>query len=113
MEDKSPLSRSAMTACERAWRSQLTQIVAGHGLLHGTLQERRQTCGKPTCRCARGQKHLALYLVVRQQGQLRQLYVPKDWEERVRQWVANDQALRGLLRELSEAYWQRVRRRQG
>jgi hypothetical protein len=102
-----------MSPTERGWRSRLAQIVAGQGLLHGTLQERLQVCGKPTCRCARGQKHRALYLVVRQEGKLRQLYVPKDWEERVRQWVANDQALRDLLKELSGAYWEKVRRRQG
>jgi hypothetical protein len=102
-----------MSASERAWRSRLTQIVAGQGLLHGTLQERLQVCGKPTCRCARGQKHTALYLVVRQEGKLRQLYVPSQWHERVRQWVANDQALRDLLKELSGVYWEKVQRRQG
>jgi len=54
-----------------------------------------------------------LYLVLREGGKLRQLYVPKAWEERVRQWVANHRTLRGLLKELSEVYWDKVRRRQG
>lgn len=107
------LPRGAMGPRERAWRSALAQIVAGRGLIRGTLQERLQLCGKPTCRCARGQRHRVLYLVLREGGKLRQLYVPKAWEERVRQWVANHRTLRGLLKELSEVYWDKVRRRQG
>ena len=107
------LPRGAMGSRERAWRSALAQIVAGRGLIRGTLQERLQLCGKPACRCARGQRHRVLYLVLREGGKLRQLYVPKAWEERVRQWVANHRTLRGLLKELSEVYWDKVRRRQG
>jgi len=30
--------------------------------MRGTLSVRRLTCGKRSCRCHAGQKHLALYL---------------------------------------------------
>lgn len=102
-----------MSPRERALRSRLAQIVSGQGLIRGTLLERWRSCGKPTCRCAKGgPKHRAVSLVLSQEGKLRQLHVPADWEQRVRQWVDQHRALRGLLRELSERYWEKVRRRQ-
>jgi hypothetical protein len=102
-----------MNPRERAFRSRLAQIVSGQGLMRGTILERTRACGKPTCRCARGgPKHRAVYLMLSQNGKLRQLYVPAAWEERVRQWVDNHHALRGLLAELSDVYWEKVRRRQ-
>jgi hypothetical protein len=112
MSEKSPLSRAAMSPGERAFRSRLTQLVSGRGLIQGTILERTRVCGKPNCRCARGQKHRAVYLVLSRQGKLRQLYVPAAWEQRVRQWVENHHTLRELLTELSEVYWEKVRGRQ-
>jgi hypothetical protein len=112
MQDKRPLSRTAIPAQERAARSRLAQIVAGQPFLRGTLQERIRACGKPNCRCARGQKHRSLYLVLSDGKRQRQLYVPRDWEQRVRQWVANHHSLRDLVRQVSELYWSRIKSRE-
>lgn len=107
-----PLPRTALSPQERAWRSKLTQFTAGQPFLRGTLLERERVCGKPTCRCTRGRKHRSLYLVVSDGKRQRQLFVPRDWEDRVRQWVANHQAMRELVREVSDLYWTKVQRRQ-
>jgi hypothetical protein len=104
--------RTSFSVRERAWRSRLTRIVSGQPFLRGCLQERYRVCGKPNCRCARGQKHRALYLVLSEKGRLKQLYVPPEWEARVRQWVANHQALREIIREISGLYWEKVRQRE-
>jgi hypothetical protein len=50
-------------------------------------------------------------LVQSQQGQPRQVCVPKDWEPRVRQAVSDYQELQQLLEQLSELEWQRLRER--
>lgn len=93
-------------------RSRLTQLVSGgQGLMRGTLLVRRRVCGKPSCKCARGQPHESLYLVVSEQGRSRQLFVPKDWEARVRGWVENHRAARELMEEISRIYWDKVRQR--
>lgn len=76
------------------------------------MQERRRVCGKPNCRCTRGEKHRSLYLVLSAGGRLRQLYVPPAWEARVREWVANHQTLREAIQGVSEAYWKKVQRRE-
>jgi hypothetical protein len=112
MSDTRPLPRTALSPQERDWRSRLTQVVAGQPFLKGSLLERERVCGKPGCRCTRGQKHRSLYLVLSRGKRLRQLYIPRDWEEPVRQWVANYHRVRDLLAQVSDLYWNKVKRRE-
>jgi uncharacterized membrane protein YheB (UPF0754 family) len=42
---------------------------------------------------------------------LRQTFVPKEWEDRVRQAVENHQEMEKLIEELSDLEWQRLRER--
>jgi len=106
-------ARNAMSAEERRTRSSMTQIVSGKGVIRGTLLERERACGNPRCHCATGQKHRAVYLMLREDGKLRQLYIPAAYEARVRQWVANHKQLKELLRQLSDIHWVQVKQRQG
>lgn len=100
-----------MKANDHQLRSQLAQIVSSGGIIRGTLLERRRTCGKPSCRCARGRKHRSVYLVLSDGKRQRQLYVPKAWESKVREWVANCRELKHLINQISEIYWDKVRHR--
>jgi len=101
-----------MTARERQWRSKLAQLVSQHGVVRGSLQVRERRCGKSNCRCADGQGHRSLYLILSKQGKIHQLYVPKRWEAAVRQWVDNYHNVRDLLEEISELHWNKVENRQ-
>lgn len=103
-----PLPRSSLSAAERRRRSRLTQLVSGWRFLRGTLAPRLRRCGKPNCRCARGERHLSLYLVQGRNGKPRQVFVPKPWEERIRRSVQGYQEIQQLLEELSEVEWQRL-----
>jgi hypothetical protein len=105
------MHRSSLSASERRFRSRLTQLIQQHWLLRGTLSLRSRKCGKPSCHCASGELHTSWYLVQSQQGQPRQLYVAKAWEQRVQQAVSDYQELQRLLEELSEFEWQRLRER--
>jgi hypothetical protein len=102
-----------MAARERQWRSKLNQVVGQHGLVRGTLQERFRVCGKPNCHCVNGQGHRALYLVWSKEGRTQQLYVPKQWEAAVRQWVQNYHDVRDLMEKISDHHLDKVRKRQG
>jgi hypothetical protein len=73
------------------------------------LSVRPRKCGKPNCRCARGELHSSLYLVQSHDGKPRQLCIPKPWEERVRQAVNDFQEMQRLIEEISELEWKRVR----
>jgi hypothetical protein len=109
---KKAIPRAKMPAGERDRRSRLARLAHGAGLLRGTLLLRERVCGKPNCRCVKGHKHRALYVVASKKGRLRQLYVPQAWEARVRQWVAQYREAKRLLDEVSELYWDKVRNRQ-
>jgi hypothetical protein len=103
-----PFSHSRLPAGERKRRSRLTQMVSGQRFLRGTLAPRLRRCGKPNCRCAQGELHASLYLVQSQGGKPRQVFVPEEWEERIRQGVHGYQEIQQLLEELSEVEWQRL-----
>jgi hypothetical protein len=106
------IPRSKMTAPERQLRSQLAQLVNQQGLMRGSLSVRQRACGKAGCKCTRGQLHESLYLVLSEEGRMRQLYVPRAFEARVRQWVENHRRARRLMEEISRRYWKKVRDRQ-
>jgi hypothetical protein len=105
------MHRAQLTAQERAFRSRLAQLAHQEPLLHATLNPRQVTCGKAGCRCARGDKHRALYLVCTVAGKKRQLYVPPALEKEVRQWVSNYHSVQELLDKLSELAWQKLKAR--
>jgi len=105
------VTRSSLSDSELRRRSRLAQIAHTRRFLRGTLSARHGRCGKPNCHCARGELHLSLYLVQSHQGKLRQICVPKAWEERIRQAVRNHQQMQTLIEELSEREWQRLRER--
>ena len=111
-EAKHSIPRGRMGPAERACRSRLAQLVTQEGLMRGTLQVRMRLCGKPNCKCTRGERHRSLYLVVSEGGRPEQLFVPKDWESRVRAWVGAYGRVKGLLDELSRQYKKKVKDRE-
>jgi hypothetical protein len=106
-----PLNRAKLSAAERGFRSRIAQLASGQLLLRGTLSDRLSKCGKPNCHCASGELHPSVYLVQSRAGKLRQICVPKAWQERVRHAVANYQEMRRLIDEVSELEWNRLQER--
>jgi hypothetical protein len=100
-----------MTRKERESRSRLKPYVSWKELIRGSLTVRERVCGKPRCRCLRGQKHLALFLTRSQGGKQEQLYIPAEKEEMVREWVKNYRTVKELLEEISSSYWERLRKK--
>ena len=107
------LSRAELSAAERSLRSRIAQIASSERFLRGTLSERSSKCGKPNCRCAGGAGHPSLYLVQRYAGKVRQICVPKELQDPVRQAVGQFQELQRLLHEVSELEWRRFLARKG
>jgi hypothetical protein len=105
------MNRSEFPAMERGRRSRVAQLTHYSRLMRGTLTIRSRRCGKPACRCARGEPHVSLYLVQSQKGKPRQVYVPKEWEDRVRRAVRDYQEMQTLLEEISELEWARLKER--
>lgn len=103
--------RSKLSAAERNFRSRIAQLASGQWFLRGTLSERSGKCGKPNCRCTRGELHKSLYLVQSQGGKFRQICVPRAWQERVRQAVKDYRRMQELIEEISQLEWKRLQGR--
>jgi hypothetical protein len=109
----SRLRRAELSATERSLRSRIVQIASSERFLRGTLSERSSKCGKPNCRCANGEGHASLYLVQSHAGNVRQLCIPKELHDPVRQAVGEFQEMQRLLHEVSELEWKRFLARKG
>lgn len=101
-----------MSHVERDIRSRLAQMSSGNAIVRGTLTTREKVCGKPNCKCARGEKHVALYLVASKDGKLRQLFVPQSYEARVQKWLVQYKEANELLEQLSDLYWEKIQNRE-
>jgi hypothetical protein len=91
------------------------QRLARH-IVFGTLAERGRVCGKPTCRCAHGEKHPALQLAHwAGEGKTRSLHVPYVLADDVRAGVDAWHRFQAIARELADrnraALWDTARRR--
>ena len=102
------MPRTQFPPAERAVRSRVAKVIHGEPLLRGTLSVRRLTCGKRSCRCHAGQKHLALYLTFGEEGRVHQVFVPREAEAQVRAWVRSYAAVREGLEQISAMYRERL-----
>ena len=97
-------SRAQLSEKDRRARSRLLRLLgSGARVLKASLVTMERTCGKPTCRCARGEKHASLYLGARIGERRAMIYIPPTLEEAARRWVANGQAAQGFLEEMAQA----------
>jgi len=96
---------------ERHWRARARELLVEGGLMRGSISVRWRVCGKANCRCAQGERHEAMVVVYRRANKTTQLYVPKEWEARVREWVQRYREVRELLEKLSGVCEKKVRRR--
>jgi hypothetical protein len=68
-------------------------------LLRGSLLERPKFCGKPGCKCTRGEPHPpSLYLSHLEEGTVRHVFIRAADHERVRQEAGSYKEFRQALR---------------
>lgn len=71
-------------------RQQFRALARFLPMVAGSLVEQYVSCGKPRCRCRRGQKHGPLYyLYWKEQGRSRSLYVPREQVGELRRQIQN------------------------
>ena len=103
--------RSHLSAKQRKARSKLAQIVHEKGFLRGTIVTMSRVCGNPNCRCAKGQKHVSLYLSRSEGGKPKLMFIPKRYEEMVKGWVDNSHKIKELMEEVSIDLWDAIKER--
>jgi hypothetical protein len=101
--------RAQLPPKDRAARSHLIKLLAAaKPLARASLVTMARACGKKTCKCAQGEKHISLYLAARVGKMRKLLYVPPDLEQDARRLVENSQTVEGLLDEMSQAQLERL-----
>lgn len=100
--------RNRLAPRERAARSRLAQLFHDRDVLCGSLVTMGRTCGKKSCHCRTGAKHVSLYLSVRVKARRKMLYIPPRLEDWVRAQVGAWREAQGLLDTVSEACLERL-----
>src|SRR3989339_164100 len=78
-------SKAEMSNKEREIRSRLAKLVSNKAFVRGTITMRRNICGNPNCKCAKGEKHLCVCISQSQKGKSKQLYIPLDLEKEAKE----------------------------
>ena len=97
----------------RQRRQGLVKLLPPAGeVLRGSLVERYVTCGNPSCKCARGERHGPMWYLTVTLGPGRTTggIISADEVEQVRRWIENYQRLKGDLERISEINREMLRR---
>jgi hypothetical protein len=83
-------------------------------ILKGSLIERYKPCGKPGCKCAHGPGHgPKYYLSISRTGQRPRMdYVPQEYYDQVKEYLANYRLVREVIGEISQINQELLRRRE-
>jgi hypothetical protein len=107
----SELSRLSELAL-RQRRQGLAKLPPVAEILRGSLMERYVTCGNPSCKCARGERHgPTWYLsVTLGPGRTTGSIIPEEKVDEVRGWIENYHKLKEQLEKISEINRELLRR---
>jgi hypothetical protein len=81
-------------------------------ILRGSLVERYVTCGNPSCKCARGERHGPVWYLTVTLGRGRTTggVIPAEKVDQVRGWIENYRAVKERLEKISEINRELLRR---
>jgi len=112
MKASNEISRLPDLALRRRKQGLVAQLPPLTDILRGSLLERYVTCGKPACKCARGERHgPSWYLTVTLgPGRTKGGIVAAEQVEQVRGWIENYHRLRERLEKISDINRELLRR---
>ena len=105
-------SKAGMSSSEREIRSKLTKLVSSKAFVRGNITLRRNICGNPNCKCAKGEKHLCICLSQSQKGKSKQLYIPLNLEKNAKELTKEYNGIKKLLEKISNIYWKKLKNRE-
>lgn len=97
----------------RQRRQGLVRLLPPVGeVLRGSLVERYVTCGNPSCKCTRGQRHGPVWYLTVTLGPGRTTggVIPAEQLGKVRRWIENYQKVKQHLEKISEINRELLRR---
>lgn len=88
-------------------RSRLTSLLQSRPMMRAGLVTMARTCGKKSCKCAKGVKHVSLYLSIKVGRSRKMVYVPPALEEEVRTWAGDYREAAALWEKMLQEYLER------
>lgn len=72
-----------------------------------------RVCGKPNCKCAKGEKHISLYISLRYKGKRKMIYVPHELEAQIENGIKTYKEILKLLDVISDSNIDRIATHKG
>jgi hypothetical protein len=112
MKASSELSRISELALRQRKQGLAKLLPSVTEILRGSLVERYVTCGNPSCKCARGQRHGPVWYLTVTLGKGRTTggIIPAEKVDEVRGWIENYHNLREHLEKISDINRELLRR---
>ena len=112
MKASSGLGRLSELALRQRRQGLAKTLPPATEILRGSLIERFVTCGNPTCKCAKGERHGPMWYLTVTLGRGRTTggIIPSEKVEQVRGWIENYHKLKDQLEKISEINRELLRR---
>ena len=112
MKASSELSRISELALRQRRQGLAKLLPSVTEILRGSLVERYVTCGNPSCKCARGERHGPVWYLTVTLGKGRTTggIIPAEKVDEVRGWIENYHNLREHLEKISDINRELLRR---
>jgi len=109
--DREKFSRLRQTLLQLASeiKGLVEPLFSDRPVVKGTVYELKRRCGKPGCKCARGQLHARMVVSASQGGKTRLQVIPKGFLVEVQTKVRRYQEIRRVRARLGEIYRKMVR----
>jgi len=98
------LTKISTLALQQRRRGLARRLPPAEETLRRSLLRRYVTCGHPSCKCTRGERHGPIwYLTVTLgPGRTTSAVIPAEQAERVRHWIANYRRMKDHLEKISQ-----------
>ena len=112
MKASSGLSRIPELALRQRRQGLAKLLPPVTDILRGSLVERYVTCGNPSCKCARGERHGPMWYLTVTLGRGRTTggIIPEEMVPEVRGWIENYHKLKDHIEKISEINRELLRR---
>lgn len=87
----------------------LKQLAEVGPFIQGSFCTRNIKCGKPGCRCAKGEPHKACVLTKKVRGKTSTTHVPRDLRDEVEAWANEYKRVKELMKQVSDLSDQIIR----
>lgn len=112
MKASSELSRLSELALRQRRQGLARQLPPATEIMRGSLVERYVTCGNPSCKCAKGERHGPIWYLTVTLGRGRTTggIIPNETVDQVRGWIDNYHKVKDHLEKISEINRELLRR---